>query len=277
MKFRRYLTIYMILLSALACVIPGMSQPAPVDPALLPTIVVLTVDAAMTQTAVAGAPVGQVPANEPLPTATSEAAVTTLEVLPDGGTKFTHVNGGYEVTYPTGWLTVRPNSEEFNAAHSKDAAKNPLLLGQMDYDANAYEAGFDQLFSYALRPDIDKNFLFGFSTVSWDTQDTLPLNEAAMGELARELETSGAIPGFRVDTAQIYETSKHRIKVIEIGGQFSLSDGQDGVIPFYMTAVFFKPTADTFTRITFTYLKDYKVQLSLDVSDTIVSIKLLGQ
>lgn len=276
MNTRRFFTIGLIFLSTLACVIPGVNQPAPVDPSSLPTIVVLTVNAATTQTAVAGAPAGQVPANEPLPTATPEAAVTNLEVLPDGSTKFMHVSGGYEVTYPKGWLTVRPNSEEFAAAYARDGAKNPLLLGQMDYDVSTYEAGFDQLYSYALRPDFEKNFMFGFSTVRWDSHDTLPLNEASMGELTRELESSGIIPGFRVDTAQIYETSNY-VEVIEIGGQFSLSDGQDGLIPFYMTAVFFKPTADTITRITFTYLKDYKVQLSLDVSDTIVSIKLLGQ
>jgi hypothetical protein len=60
--------------------------------------------------------------------------------------------------------------------------------------------------------------------------------------------------------------------------QFALlSDGQDGVIPFYMTAIFFKPTADTLTRITFTYLKDYTTQLSIDVNSVIISVKLLGQ
>lgn len=274
MKTRPFFVIGMMLLSAFACVIPGVNQPAPIDPASLPTIVVLTVNAATTQTAAASG--GQIPSGEPSATLPPDVNETSLEPQPDGSVKFIHITGGYEVTYPTGWLTVRPNSEEFNAAYSKDAAKNPLLLGQMDYDANAYEAGYEQLYSYALRPDIEKNFLFGFSTVRWDSQDTLALNEAAMGELARELETSGTIPGFRVDTAQIYETSNH-IEVIEIGGQFSLSDGQDGVIPFYMTAVFFKPTAGTLTRITFTYLKDYKLDLSLDVSDTIISIKLLGQ
>lgn len=274
MKARHIVLIGMLFLPALACVIPGVNQPAPIDPALLPTIVVLTVNAATTQTAVASG--AGMPLEEPAATALPLPNETSLELQPDGATKFIHLTGRYEMTYPTGWLTVRPNSEEFNAAYSKDAAKNPLLLGQMDYDANAYEAGYEQLYSYALRPDIDKNFLFGFSTVRWDSHDSLSLNEAAMGELARELESSGAIPGFRVDTAQIYETS-NAIEVIEIGGQFSLSDGQDGVIPFYMTAVFFKPTADTLTRITFTYLKDYKVQLALDVSDTIISIKLLGQ
>lgn len=276
MNTKRLVAIGAVLISALACAVPGAGQPAAVDPAMLPTIVVLTVNAAMTQTAAASSvgqipPVGDAAVATPLP-----LNETSLEPQPDGSVKFIHISGGYEVTYPTGWLTVRPNSEEFNAAYTKDAAKNPLLLGQMDYDKNAYEAGYEQLYSYALRPDIDKNFLFGFSTVRWDSHDSLPLNEAAMGELARELETSGVIPGFRVDTAQIYETSNY-VEVIEIGGQFSLSDGQDGVIPFYMTAVFFKPTADTITRITFTYLKDYKVDLSLDVSDTIISIKLLGQ
>ena len=269
MKIKYFLAISMIFVSMVACVIPGASQPPQIDQNSLSTAIVQTVSAATTQTA--AAPTGQ-PPTPTLPPVNE----TNLEKLPDGSVKFTHVSGGYEVTFPKGWLTVRPNSEEFKEAYARDAAKNSLLLGQMDYDVSAYEDGFSQLHSYALRPDIEKNFLFGFSTVRWDSQDTLSLNESSMGELARELETSGVIPGFRVDTAQIYETV-NAVKVIEIGGQFSLSDGQDGVIPFYMTAIFFKPTTDTLTRITFTYLKDYTSQLSVDINSAIISVKLLGQ
>lgn len=269
MKIKYFLAISMIFVSMVACVIPGASQSPQIDQNSLSTAIVQTVSAATTQTA--AAPTGQ-PPTPTLPPVNE----TNLEKLPDGSVKFTHVSGGYEVTFPKGWLTVRPNSEEFKEAYARDAAKNSLLLGQMDYDVSAYEDGFSQLHSYALRPDIEKNFLFGFSTVRWDSQDTLSLNASSMGELARELETSGVIPGFRVDTAQIYETV-NTVEVVEIGGQFSLSDGQDGVIPFYMTAIFFKPTADTLTRITFTYLKDYTTQLSVDVNSVIISVKLLGQ
>ncbi len=269
MNSKYFLAISLIFVSMAACVIPGVSQPPQIDQNLLSTAIVQTVSAATTQTA--AAPIGQ----SPTPTL-PPVNETSLEQLSDGSVKFTHISGGYEVTFPKGWLTVRPNSEEFNVAYSRDVAKNSLLAGQMDYDVNAYEAGFTQLHSYALRPDIEKDFLFGFSTVRWDSQDALSLNESSMGELARELETSGVIPGFRVDTAQIYETV-NTVEVIEIGGQFSLSDGQDGVIPFYMTAFFFKPTAETLTRITITYLKDYTTQLSVDVNSVIISVKLLGQ
>ena len=269
MNSKYFLAISLIFVSMAACVIPGVSQPPQIVQDLLSTAIVQTVSAATTQTA--AAPIGQ----SPTPTL-PPVNETSLEQLPDGSVKFTHISGGYEVTFPKGWLTVRPNSEEFNVAYSRDVAKNSLLAGQMDYDASAYEAGFTQLHSYALRPDIEKDFLFGFSTVRWDSQDALSLNESSMGELARELETSGVIPGFRVDTAQIYETV-NTVEVIEIGGQFSLSDGQDGVIPFYMTAFFFKPTAETLTRITITYLKDYTTQLSVYVNSVIISVKLLEQ
>lgn len=161
MKIKYFLAISMIFVSMVACVIPGASQPPQIDQNSLSTAIVQTVSAATTQTA--AAPTGQ-PPTPTLPPVNE----TNLEKLPDGSVKFTHVSGGYEVTFPKGWLTVRPNSEEFKEAYARDAAKNSLLLGQMDYDVSAYEDGFSQLHSYALRPDIEKNFLFGFSTVRWD-------------------------------------------------------------------------------------------------------------
>lgn len=115
-----------------------------IDSSTLPTIVVLTADTAMTQTAVAA----------PVLTPTPDVPVTNLEASLNGTTKFTHVNSGYEITFPGGWLTVRPNSAEFNAALAK-TGKNILPAEQMNMDASGYEAGSDQLFSYTLRPDIE--------------------------------------------------------------------------------------------------------------------------
>ncbi|MBL8101785.1 MAG: hypothetical protein JNM02_04580 [Anaerolineales bacterium] len=271
MRNKRFIAISMILVSVLACVIPGASQSAPIDQNSLSTVIVQTVNAATTQTAAA---VGLAPAESPAPTlpAVNE---TSLEKLPDGSVKFTHISGGYEMTFPVGWLTLRPNSEEFNTA-LKDAAKNELLLNQMNFDINAYEAGFDQLYSYPLRPDIEKNTLFGFSFIGWEAEDTHPMNENSMGELLRKLETSSAIPGFRMDTAQVYETI-NQVKVIEIGGQFSKTDSEGWVVPFYSTLVYFKPTADTLVSMNFTYLKDFKYKIQVDVNFVISSVELLGQ
>lgn len=276
MKTRKVLIFIGILVLALACEIPGMGQPIPLDPNTLPTIVVLTASAAMTQTAAPGVPTGQMPTISPVPPPTSVVTVTNLEVQSDGSTKFTHVNGGYEVTFPAGWLTVRPNSDEFNAAYSKEATKNSGLKYEMDQDMEYYDAEFDQLFSYALRPDLQENVMFGYSDVDWDSKDYDPIDEFVMGDLIDEIETSGTIPGFRLDTAQVY-TTLNMIRLIELGGQFSVSDEQDGFIPLYSTLIYFKPTNSSLVRITFTYLKDYKSEIYPDVGQVINSIRLLGQ
>jgi hypothetical protein len=258
----------------MACAVPGLSQP-PVSPVFdadaLSTIVGLTANAATTQTAVAAQP--QPGESTPgLP----ETAVMILEQLPDGSTIYTDHEVGIEVVFPAGWLTLRANSDEFNAALKKEAVKNDLLRSQMELDLVEYEPGAHRLYSYPLRPDIEKNIAFGFSKIKWDPNDTVLVNEDSMGGLIRDFESSGAIPGFRVDTAQIYD-NVNQVKLIEIGGQFSLSNAQGEIIPFYITALFFKPTNDSTVRISFVYWKDYKLQIYEDVTSVINSIKLLNQ
>jgi len=255
----------------LACIVPGVqpvTTPAPIDPNALSTVVALTVNAATTQTAAAPAP-------EVLPEV-SGIPGGSIEKLSNESTKYTDNEAGFEVTFPAGWLTVRPGSEEFNAALVTDAVKNEMLKDQMELDLADYEAGVDRLLSYPLRPDIEESFAFGFSKIKWDLDDPTPINEGSMGKLLRDLESSGDIPGFRADTAQVYE-NENLVTLIEVGGQFSISDSQGGIIPFYLTFVFFKPTKDSTVLLDFTYLKDYKLPLYTDITSVIASIKLLDQ
>jgi hypothetical protein len=273
MKTKKTIAGSVLFLAMLACVVPGLGQPAPaIDPSTIPTIVVLTANAAITQTA-AAAP--QSPQTE-TPTPDPSAIYGTIEQLSNGSTKYTDPEVGFEITYPEGWLTLRPNSDEFNSVLAKEALKNDMLRDQMEADLADFEPGVDRLFSYPLRPDIEKNYAFGFSNIEWGVNDPRPLDQNSMGELVRSLESSGAIPGFRADTAQVYENVGH-VNLIEVGGQFSLSDGQGGVLPFYVTFVFFKPTSDSTIRMNFTYLKDYKLTIGSDVMSVIASIKLSGQ
>jgi len=109
----------------------------------------------------------------------------------------------------------------------------------MESDQADYEPGFDRLYSYPLLPDIEKNLMFGASMLQWDSTDSSPIDENSMANFFKDLETSGAIPGFRTDTARVYENGNH-IKLIEVGGPFTISDGQGGFVPFYVTAVFFQ-------------------------------------
>lgn len=278
MNLKRLYPLTLLLISTLACAIPGLDAPvpAPFDPGALSTVVGLTANAAITQTAVAAQPLSTEAVSSDAAPGQPETAVTTLEQMPDGSAKYTDNEAGIEVVFPAGWLTLRANSDEFNSALKKEATKNELLRAQMELDLTEYEPGAHRLYSYPLRPDIEKNTAFGFSKLRWDSEDSVPINENSMGELVRGLESSGAIPGLRVDTAQLYENG-NQVKVIEIGGPFSFSNDLGEVIPFYYSAVFFKPTSGSTVRISLVYLKDFKPQLYEDVTFVINSIKLLNQ
>jgi len=263
----------------MACVVPGLSQssvsPA-FDPDSLSTVIGLTANAAVTQTAMVAKSLSTESVSGDAVPGLPETAVATLEQLSDGSTKYTDSEVGIEVIFPSGWLTLRANSDEFNSALKKEAQKNELLRAQMELDLAEYNPGLDRLYSYPLRPDIEKNTAFGFSKLRWDSEDSVLVNESSMGEFVRGLESSGAIPGLRVDTAQLYENG-NQVKVIEIGGQFSFSNDQGEIIPFYYSAVFFKPTSSTTVRISLVYLKDYKLPIYEDVKSVINSIKLLDE
>lgn len=199
---------------------------------------------------------------------------TELERLPDGTSKFTDLDGGYEMDIPAGWLAVRPdNTDEINAALVSEGENNQMLFDQLVLDKNNYKAKVDRLLIYPIRPDIQANVIFGFSKLVWDDSDTQVIDNAAMGRLVRELESSGALPDLRVTTSSIKENG-NRVSVMIIKGRFSLADGQGGSIPFIANLVFFKPTPTSVTRITFTYMQEQESQISPDVNWMIESIRL---
>lgn len=267
--WRYVFSTFVILIAIVACVLPTQSiRPMP------------TLNPDAIGTAVAGTVQAQAVATEPVSTQSAGTEIpagitgTAIEQMQDGTTKYSDYDGGFEVTFPAGWLAVRPNSEEFNASLAKEAKANSMLHDQMAADQTEYDAQFDRLYSYILRPDIKKNVLFGFSNLGWDPDDPAPLDSVGMGKLVRELESAaGGIPGFRADTAQLHEDGD--IKMVEIGGHWMMSDGQGGVVPFYSTIIFFKPTNDSTVRMNFTYLEDYHIPISTDILSITASIKLL--
>ena len=262
---RPLLSAFAILIGIVACALPGQAiQPAPViTPGARETSIAGTLQAALEGTAAAQSSTTETSA---------EMTGTTLDQAQDGTTKYTDHDGGFQVTFPTGWLPVRPNSEEFEAALAKEGAVNSMLHDQMTHDQTTYDANFDRLFGYVLRPDLKKNVLFGFSTLAWNPEDAQPIDNAQMGKLVRDLESSGDIPGFHVTTAQLYDASS--MPMMEIGGRFTIPDGQGGVLPFYSTIIFFKPSVQSTVRFTFAFLEDYHLQIYSDVKSIIDSIRL---
>ncbi|MBI5964805.1 MAG: hypothetical protein HY863_15100 [Chloroflexi bacterium] len=276
MKLKKLYPLALLLISTLACVIPGLGAPAPApfNPNILSTVVASTAEAAIAQTAAAQSVGTEIPAGTVAPILTG----SNIEQVQGGITKYSDYDGGFEVTFPAGWLAVRPNyPDEFNASMAKDGARNQMLSDQMTADMAEYDVSIDRLYSYVLRPDIKKNIIFGFSKLAWDPKDTTnSIDSATMGELVRDLESSGDIPGFRADTVQLRENG-NAVTMIEIGGRFALSDGEGGTIPFYTTLIFFKPMPTSLTRITFTFLEDYHAQIITDVKSIIDSINVIGQ
>jgi hypothetical protein len=253
-----------VLLAMLACVLPGQQAAPPasgIDPHTVASAVAGTAQAAAQQTAAIAPP-------------ETRLTGTAIETAQDGTTKYNDYDGNFAITYPAGWLAVRPDSEEFNAALEKQGGANSMLKDQMIADLAGYEANYDRLYAYILRPDIQKDVILGFSKMVWDSETNLPVDNTTMGELVRELETSGDIPGFRVDTAQIYAVGA--VDMMEIGGRWALNEEGEAV-PFYATFVFFKPTSGTGVRITFSYLEDYHTQISADVKSIIQSITIPAQ
>ncbi|MGE5774966.1 MAG: hypothetical protein ACM33V_02035, partial [Chloroflexota bacterium] len=159
MKHRFYQTLSVLVLlgAVVACASPGQavqSTPAAnqsIDSKAVGTAVAGTAQVAAQQTASSGelfAP---------------RKSGATIELLPDGTSRYVDHDAGFEITFPAGWLSVRPNSEEFDAALAGQGAANSMLRDQMTADLAGYQANYDRLYSYILRPDIIKDFLLGFS------------------------------------------------------------------------------------------------------------------
>jgi hypothetical protein len=259
-RFHHAISTFVFLMAIVACALPGQAPAS--GPNTIETAIANTAQAAAQQTAAAA-----------LFTATPEGtAGSTVEQLQDGTTKYTDYDAGFEVTFPVGWLAVRPNSEEFNAVLVGEATVNSMLYGQLAADLKENAADY-RLYTYILRPDIKEHVMFGFSKTRWDPNDSQMLDNSNMGDLVRELETQSSIPGFHVDTAQIHDDTNTR--VIEVGGRWVLNDGTSDPVPFYSIFYFFKPTQDSTVRIAITFVQDYQDEFAADVKSIRDSVRII--
>ena len=140
MNIRRALLAALVLLmTALACVVPGLpstaSQPAPTADTRLEIMVAETVSAALEQTQQAVptatlAPVSTAttrPTIAPSPTPDADDSGSTLNKLEDGSIQFTDERGAYDISMPVGWLAVRINSQEYLDAWLLPELSNPYM------------------------------------------------------------------------------------------------------------------------------------------------------
>jgi hypothetical protein len=130
MKIKNHIAGSILIFAISACVVPGFSQPAPsaFEPNTIPTMVVLTANAAMAQTAAAASPTPT-----PLPTESATATPrislsgTSLFLRDDRATVFIDHQTGVELIIPTGWLAVRVNEPEYYDAWGLPELSDPAF------------------------------------------------------------------------------------------------------------------------------------------------------
>lgn len=258
-----------ILLAACA---PGNSDPAAPYYPTYTAIAQGLIDLANTATAQAAQPVP--PAESPTPP--PPAGGTENVQQPDGTTKYSDYDAGFEMVLPASWIGVRPGAQEFNDVMESEGAANQALKDQMTADQQGYEPVNDRYYFYAPKPDEVENAVLAFGKLAWNPSDPKPMDQSTLGELITNLEMSQDLPGVRVVASNVV-TNENGVPVIVIGANYT-SEAADGtMVPYYFNFIFFKPTDNSTIRIVLNSNKDYRDVIGPDVDAMVQSIKLVGQ
>ena len=197
---RGYLMAVLLLLTALACVVPGL-QPAsaipPTPDTRLDVMVAETVAAALTLTqqvptaTITSTPTPtSTPTSTPLPVEPTKAEESVLDENTDGTSSFIDMAAKYQFTVPGAWLPLRINSPEYDEAVLLPEASNPAIQNQLSViqkqDPNVF-----RLFMLDINEEhIDSGFVSNVNLV-WDSQMEISVaTDSDLKGLAATLPTS---------------------------------------------------------------------------------------
>ncbi len=277
MDNKRAFFISILLLIALACIVPGLaanSVSAPTEDTRLQVMVAETVAVAITQTAQAAPPTFT-----PMPTATSTPAPTaTSTALPvgssltkqeNGSTLFTDERAGYAITIPEGWLAVRIKEQEFFDALTLTELSDPLVHESLtkirDEDPNIL-----RLFAVDVQDETVQNEPVTTIKIIWDELKDVPFNSDNDLQIIAD-ELTKTIQGLEVTSIDIMITPTQ----ITFGIIESKTTGSDGVITFQKRVLFKASTGYVnVTLTTGTGLKEGIIPMFDTIADT---IKISGQ
>lgn len=197
---RGYLMAVLLLLTALACVVPGL-QPAsaipPTPDTRLDVMVAETVAAALTltqqvptATSTSTPTATPTPTSTPLPVEPTKAEESVLDENTDGTSSFIDMAAKYQFTVPVAWLPLRINSPEYDEAVLLPEASNPAIQNQLSViqkqDPNVF-----RLFMLDINEEhIDSGFVSNVNLV-WDPQMEISVaTDSDLKGLAATLPTS---------------------------------------------------------------------------------------
>lgn len=194
----------LILLTTLACVVPGLetaSLPTLTPDTRLDIMLAETVSAALTQTQQAAPTETVLPTQTPEPTATStpEADSPGSSLTQNDGGSFTFVDerGKYQITVPAELKALRINQQEFLDAWLLPEASNPAIQNQLGLIQKQDPDHF-RLFAFDFNEErIDSGFVTNINFL-WDDAANLSTEENLVKAANEYLQ---AFPG-----AEILET-----------------------------------------------------------------------
>lgn len=204
MKKNRWF-VALILLTTLACVVPGLStdspQTNPTPDTRLEDMIALTVSAALEQTQQAQPTPTQVPTQTLVPTATStpeaDSSGSSLTENENGSFLFIDERGQYQITIPGELVPMRINQQEFLDAWLLPAASNPAIQTQLGFVQQQDPEHF-RLFMFDFNEEhIDGGFVTNINFL-WDPAVNLSTEEKLLEAANEYLEI---FPG-----AEILET-----------------------------------------------------------------------
>jgi hypothetical protein len=174
-----------ILMAVTACTFPGRKIPtAPtINPSILATHAAGTAEAAARQTEQASIPTLIPPTSTPK---ISPITGTSLVVFEDQSTLFTDTKAGIQVTIPPGWLTVRPNEDEYYKAFALDIVlANPEINDRLT-QIQSSNTDFFRLDAIDIRPDHVVGGLISVMSVVFQPNDFRSLEKWAEAERTKK-------------------------------------------------------------------------------------------
>ena len=253
MKINKYIAGSTLFLAMLACV--GQPAVPAFDPNSIPTMVVLTANAAMAQTAAAASRTPTpLPTESATPTPRISLSGTSLFLRDDQTTVFTDHRTGVELIVPPGWLAVRVNEPEYYDAWGLPELSDPAFQHAL---TNIQKVNPNEVRLTILDPQ-DGHLLDGFVTnigLFWYENNDFSL-ESDKDLLVSADSLSENMPGLKVVSSKLSANSSG----IPIGtNTFKRSvknaEGENEVI--YFKQVFVKTRTGVLT-ITLTTPEDLK-------------------
>lgn len=259
---QNFLSAWVILMAVTACALPNQATPSPpaMDLAAMETSAVDTAQAAATQTTLVN------PATStPLPIG------VVKEQKADGSILLTDYDGGYQITFPKGWVVIIPNEEDISEALSNFPEQEENISRLIEAAQNADTNNMIRAFGF--NPKAQQSSYTPNINVSHNTNSLLAATSLKdLVDATVQYYSSGNIEVLSSEVKTT--TSGVEIGVIEM--QLTINTLSGDKLDLRQRQVMTK-SEKGIVNLTFSTVRDATIDLTADVDEVIESFQLLNK